>query len=251
MVARLVPRKEMYENPRARDKLDFEWNRLRSHPTWDEEAPREWADVAQEARQQKEKVHFARLIELVYEKGSELEADDANRDFRGRVVVGGDRITDEVSEAALFQHLGSAPVTFLANKLLDAITLFEAAQQADGKPPPYEPRIIEQSDAQQAYTQSPLGGTETWVYLPPHRWPKSWKGKYHKPVCKLLRALYGHPDAGGYWEKKCDEHMLSVGFIKVPNWPSCYLHPQYRLFLTICFDAFKMVQGPTCRWVGS
>ncbi len=141
----------------------------------------------------------------------------------------------------MFQHLGSAPVTFLDNEFLDAITLFEAAQTASGKPsPPQEQRIIEQSDAQQAYTQSPLGGTETWVYLPPNRWPKSWKGKFHRPVCKLLRALYGHADAGGYWAKKCDQHLLSVGFTKVPNWPSWYLHAEYRLFLTRYVDDFKM-----------
>ncbi len=78
------------------------------------------------------------------------------------------------------------------------------SDQAVGKPlPAHEPRIIQQSDAQQAYTQSPLGGTETWVYLSPHRWPKHWKGKSQQPVCRLLRALYGHPDSGGYWEKKC------------------------------------------------
>ncbi len=49
MVARLVPRKEMFSNPKARERLDFEWARLRSNPTWDEENPREWADVAAEA----------------------------------------------------------------------------------------------------------------------------------------------------------------------------------------------------------
>ncbi len=56
----LLPRKEMYSNDRAREKLDFECARLRSHPTWDEEAPREWDDVAKEAQQQGKKVHFAR-----------------------------------------------------------------------------------------------------------------------------------------------------------------------------------------------
>ncbi len=32
MVARLVPRKEMFTNPKARERLDFEWARLRSNP---------------------------------------------------------------------------------------------------------------------------------------------------------------------------------------------------------------------------
>ncbi len=115
MVARLVPWTEMYGNPRARDKLDFEWNRLRSHPTWDEEAPREWADVAQEARQQNNKIHFARLIELVYEKGSELEVDDANRDFRGRVVV---------------NRAGSGLRVFVSKRN-------HSMCSAEGKPPPF------------------------------------------------------------------------------------------------------------------
>ncbi len=50
-------------------------------------------------------------------KGSELEEDDPKRSLRGRVVVGGDRMTDDMADAALFQNLGSAPVTFLANKV--------------------------------------------------------------------------------------------------------------------------------------
>ncbi len=56
--------------------------------------------------------------------------------------------------------------------------------------------------------------------------------------------MYGHPDAGGYWEQKCDEHLLSVNFATVPNWPSCYLHPELRLFLTLCVDYFKMSGTP-------
>ncbi len=55
-----------------------------------------------------------------------------------------------------------------------------------------------------------------------------------------MRVVLGHRDVVCYKEKKCDEHMLSVGFLKVPNWPSCYLRPQYRLFLTIAVDDFKM-----------
>ncbi len=55
-----------------------------------------------------------------------------------------------------------------------------------------------------------------------------------------MRALYGPPASGGYWEKKCDEHLTSVGFRQVPNWPSCYLHDQLRLFLTVCVDDFQM-----------
>ena len=55
----------------------------------------------------------------------------------------------------------------------------------------------EQSDATQAYTQSKLGGTRTWVRLLVHRWPESWHGQFTDPVCPLELALYGHPDSGG------------------------------------------------------
>ena len=56
----------------------------------------------------------------------------------------------------------------------------------------------ETSDAEQAYTQSLLGGTETWVRLPKERWPQEWIDQgIHDPVVPLLLALYGHPDSGG------------------------------------------------------
>ena len=52
----------------------------------------------------------------------------------------------------------------------------------------------------QAYTQAKLEGTETWVRLPVHEWPKAWEGM-RDPVCRLRLALYGHPDSGGGWEE--------------------------------------------------
>ena len=56
-----------------------------------------------------------------------------------------------------------------------------------------------QADAEQAYIQAELRGTETWVELPKEAWLKSWSGML-RPVCPLKLALYGHPDAGGHWE---------------------------------------------------
>ncbi len=58
-------------------------------------------------------------------------------------------------------------------------------------------REVWQADAERAYTQSWLGGITTWVRLPLDQWPASWKGM-RDPVCKLVLALYGHPDSGGY-----------------------------------------------------
>eukprot|EP00972_Heterocapsa_arctica_P098002 14459107-Heterocapsa_arctica.AAC.1 len=41
---------------------------------------------------------------------------------------------------------------------------------------------IGQCDAEQAYVQSKLGGTTTWVSLPKERWPESFKA-FRRPVC--------------------------------------------------------------------
>ena len=56
---------------------------------------------------------------------------------------------------------------------------------------------VEQADA---YTQAKLGGTPTWVSLPPEARPVAWAGM-KSPACPLRLALYGHPDSGGFWGK--------------------------------------------------
>ncbi len=56
---------------------------------------------------------------------------------------------------------------------------------------------VKTGDATGAYTQALLLGAETWVTLPENRWPKHWKGKLHRPVVRLIFAIYGHPDSGG------------------------------------------------------
>jgi hypothetical protein len=101
----------------------------------------------------------------------------------------------------------------------------------------------EQADAESTYTQSRLGGSVvTWVRLPKHQWPPEWEGIVD-PVCPLVLALYGHPDAGGYWEKHCEQHLVSVGFNPIPTWKSCCFHADLNLFLIVYVDDFKMA-GP-------
>eukprot|EP00971_Amphidinium_carterae_P210090 4167985-Amphidinium_carterae.1 len=51
------------------------------------------------------------------------------------------------------------------------------------------------SDAAMAYIQATLQGIKTWVRLPKDQWPAAWR-RLRDPVCPLVRALYGHPDAG-------------------------------------------------------
>ena len=84
---------------------------------------------------------------------------------------------------------------------------------------------VEQSDAEQAYTQAWLTGTETWVRLPRDQWPQKWKDEgLVDPVCPLKLALYGHPDSGTDWETYSHEHVASVDFQPVEGWPCCFWH---------------------------
>ena len=114
----------------------------------------------------------------------------------------------------------------------------------------------EQADAEQAYVQAELKGTETWVALPEVAWPDEWfkspkrvstssgtgrgEPKFNRPVVLLKKALYGHPDAGTFWEQHCNKAVCAAGFEPIDTWPSCFFHPRLRLFLVVYVDDFKM-----------
>ena len=121
---------------------------------------------------------------------------------------------------AVFSEQGTSASHLAAAKLLDAIAWMPGNEGED-------------SDATGAYTQALLGGEETWVFLPWDRWPKSWHGKYRRPVVKLRLNLYGHPLAGLYWEKHCRSAILQCGFEPVKGWECLYKHYKEQLFLSV------------------
>ena len=159
---------------------------------------REWADVAGDARRATEEVHMGMLFGFVVEKNPDLPAGDSRRKFKGRVVLQGNNVVNQNWEAAMLQDLGNAPATMEASRIADCYGCFPG-------------HACQQADAEQAYIQAPLKGTPTWAAVPPDQWPASWAGM-KRPVCRLLRALYGHPDSGTYWEEHCDAHVLQAGF---------------------------------------
>ncbi len=174
------------------------------------------------------------------------------RKFKGRYVFQGNLVKDEHQEAALFNELGSSPATLEGAKAVDCYGSFPG-------------HLVEQADAKQAYTQALLGTTTpgssvgpeglvackvhvtTWVTLPPECRPKTKDGKdlwlsqgIRDPVVPLVKALYGHPDAWGYWEKHCNDHLTEVGFVRIDNWPSMFWHQELSLLLMVYVDDFKM-----------
>ena len=101
------------------------------------------------------------------------------------------------------------------------------------------------ADAIQAYIQAKLSGVPCWVELPDEAWhPSANRHKFRRPVCRLVKALYGHPDAGAMSEQRCHTAVQKVGFKPIGDeWPSLYFHPDLKLLLVIYVDDLKMA-GP-------
>ena len=209
LVARLRTSKEFNNNPKALEAILEEGQKLLKQGVWDVTSVREKRDVTRDEMRLNEKVRFARIFPICSEKGSKLPEGDPDRKFKGRCVVQGNDVKDENSHAAIFQELSSSPATLEAAKSVDAYGCMKGHE-------------VQQCDAQQACVQSELGCIETWINLPKILRPQSWV-EYKEPVCISKWTLYGHPDAGGYWERHCEEHLTSVGFVPVPDWRSTYV----------------------------
>ena len=85
--------------------------------------------------------HFGFIFPRCMEKGSELPDGDPGRKLKGRVVFGGDRVTDENYESAIFNDLSSSPSTMEGAKGVDVHACLPG-------------HVGELSDAPQAYTQT-------------------------------------------------------------------------------------------------
>ena len=236
-VSRPVSRKEMLDNPDAMKKMRDEWNGLTEQGTFEFGTVKnpmiyEYDAIRNEAKVNDEEIHFGRVHGIMVEKHWQLPKDDPRRKFKGRAVLLGNKVTNQNIEAAFFQDLGNSPATF------------EAARWADlyGLLPKHSVML---ADAIRAYIQADLKGPRFFVELPPEAWP-SWvklQG-YRRPVVRLRKALYGHPDSGTMWEQHCDKAVKEVGFVAVgPEWPSTYYHKEMELLLVVYVDDLKMA-GP-------
>ena len=135
---------------------------------------------------------------------------------------------DESGDIAMFQNRGSSPATLESSKIVDAYGLIDGHDE-------------EVSDAPQAYTQSWLCGSETWVVLPKEYWPPHFHD-IEDPVVPLDYSLYGHPDAGTFWEDKSHSKILSEGFERT-GWDSLFWNKELRCLLMVYVDDFRL-SGP-------
>ncbi len=126
----------------------------------------------------------------------------ATQKINGRAVLLGDNVRDQDFSWAELCELGSSPPSMEAAKALAAM----------GTLPGY---VGKTGYARGAYTQSLLNWGCTWVALPDDRWLKQWAKQFRKPAVRLAQALYGHADAGGFWEEHCEGKPVSVGFERI------------------------------------
>ena len=72
LVAQPVNKKEIRFNPKARESLDIEWNKLVEKTAWLYDTLQEWSTVSEGAKKKGKKVHVGKVFEICVEKGSEL-----------------------------------------------------------------------------------------------------------------------------------------------------------------------------------
>ena len=184
-----------------------EWDKLQANEVIDLSKVREWVSVSSEAKRSGSVVHHGSLATIVVEKNHELPEGDKNRKFKGRTVFLGDQVRDHNGDAAIFEELQSAPAAMEAGRICDMYGCIQG-------------NCLSTADGVQAYVQAKLQGPPTWVEIPRLHWPVTWfhrdgSPKYRRPVVPLVKALYGHPNAGCFWEAECKERLLSLGFRSV------------------------------------
>ena len=233
MVSRPVGRAEIDSNPKAKEAMLKEWKGLRDQQVFDFSMVREYDDVVAEAKKDKKEVHMARVHGICVEKNYQLPESDPGRKFKGRGVLLGNQVKNQHWEAAFFQDLGNSPASFEASRWADFYGCLPG-------------HAVKLADAIQAYIQAKLKGPLCWVELPTDAWPpeiKYWK--FRRPVVRLDKALYGHPDSGTMWEQHCDKKVQEIGFKPIgEEWPSMYFHDELKLLLVIYVDDLKLA-GPS------
>ena len=229
MVTKLLSRAEMLASPEALAAVRAEADGLRSVPTWDEDHPREFEDVRSESRKSGVKVHFGRLMTIAsikfYELAKHLQK------MKGRIVYRGDCAKDEEGAAAVYRELGANPTSVQGLN----------ACMAYGALPGHQTTT---ADAIKAYVQAYLKSNyQTWIELPPELRPSWWRQRFARPVVLLLRALYGHPEAGGLWEQHLKVVLRSLGGEEIQEYPGNFWFPTQRLLLSTYVDDLTL-SGP-------
>ena len=230
MVTKLLSRAEMLANPKAVEKVKEEATSLTDIGTWDLDSVQEYDAVKAEAKASKVSVHFGRLMTIASIKFWEL-AEHLHK-MKGRIVYRGDCARDENGVAAVYEELGANPTSVQG---LNACLAY-------GSLPGH---ACTAADAVKAYVQAFLKSKyKTWIELPPELRLEWWKGKFTRPVVLLVRALYGHPDAGGMWENHLKGILKKMDGEEIPEYPGNFYFRGTGLMLSTYVDDLTL-SGPS------
>lgn len=94
--------------------------------------------------------------------------------------------------------------------------------------------VVQQSDAQQAYAQSELKGTEAWFFLPCGQWNQERHAKSKQPDVRLCLAPNGRPLTAASWEMHCADTSKSLGFEPTKKWELSFVHHVAVLVWRVC-----------------
>ena len=220
----LHPGDPLCQSPPALECVRSELEDLRSVPTWDEDHPVE----SDELKRTKPHVHVARIFPIIGVKNWE---DPESHRWKGRIVLAGNLIKTAMGQWALFGEIGAVPSTMSACRAL--LAAYAITPDA----------CLLQSDCLRAYTQAPMKGEETYIRLPKAWWPSHWVGRYKDPLCRLLRALYGHPDSGNHWADKLGSELKARNFKEVDGWSSVFVldeGPEHMACIVVYVDDLIM-----------
>ena len=230
MVTKLLSRAEMLNDPRALQAIREEAEGLVKAGTWDLDSVQEYQSVKDQARKSGVSVHFGQLMTIASIKFFELA--QHLQKMKGRIVYRGDCAKDENGAAAVYQELGANPTSVQG---LNACLAYGALPG----------NKTTAADAIKAYVQALLKSKhKTWIELPPELRPKWWRQKFVKPVVLLVRALYGHPDAGGLWEEHLKKVLKSLGGSEVHEYPGNFYFKDTGLLLSTYVDDLTL-SGPS------
>ena len=229
-VTKLLDRNEMRSDPKAIAAVKAEAQGLLNEDTWLTSTAIEKADLIIWAQKNKKKIHIGDLLLLCSIKFFEMP--EAYHKHKGRICFRGDNAKDQHGAHAVYQDLSASPTSVHSAN----------CNLAYGCIPGHK---TSQADAIRAYVQALLSSMyETWVRIPRELWLEKWvKEGWKAPCCRLNKALYGHPEAGGHWEAHLHKAIVACGGIAVTNHPSCYWMKPLKLLLNVYVDDL-LLSGP-------
>ena len=87
--------------------------------------------------------------------------------------------------------------------------------------------------------------------IPVELWPPKWHKMGFKPygderpMSRLNKALYGHPEAGGHWERNLDTALKALGAIPMKEHKSSYWFPDSQQLLAVYVDDLLVITNNT------